>query len=211
MIINPERRRCSRRRRGCGGRFTRTASHLRLPTTSTQDLAGLAATTVAALMVALAAGCGTTSSSVTPVVTKTVTAPASAPSDTLSGQPGAHPGTAPADTPATADITLSCAPVNDPAGDGALGNGPTAQVTLTTNTYVGAAQVEVSVIEFGQNDDQVGTDTITFGGPFASGQTFKAEPEETNGDTSSCEIANVGASDGSDVTYQNLSPVPGAP
>ena len=76
---------------------------------------------------------------------------------------------------------------------------------MTTNDFVNTSEIDVTVIEFDQDENQVGTDTITFGGPFAAGQAFTGEPENTNGNTYSCKIADVSSS--SPLTYTNESPV----
>lgn len=123
------------------------------------------------------------------------------------GSPSSAPSSSAPAAPTSSDITLSCSSYNDPAGEGALGSGPTAQVTMTTNDFVNASEIAVTVIEFDQDGNQACTDTITLTGPFAAGQTFTGAPESTNGDTYSCDIADV-SSDGP-VTYINNSPVPG--
>jgi len=158
----------------------------------------LAKAALLAMAAGLLVGCGST---------RTVYMPA--PSTPASSAPSTPAPSAPSSSspaaPAGSDITVSCSSCDDPLGEGALGSGPTALVTLGTNDFVNASEIDVTVIDFDQNGNQVGTDTIKFSGPFAAGQTFKGEPDSTNGNTYSCEVASV--SSGASVTYTNANPV----
>lgn len=103
-------------------------------------------------------------------------------------------------TPAKPDVTMSCA----------VTMGPEVTVTMRTKVFVPATGISVRVMEFGPHGTQDGTNTITFSGPFAAGQTFRARPwgMVTDPMDTTCQIASVKAD--VPLTYRNLSPVGGA-
>lgn len=121
--------------------------------------------------------------------------------------PAATPGAAP--SVPLADMSLSCAPVDDQAPSGAPTSDLYAVVTMDTSALVEATQVDVTVIGFSPAGVQLGTAVIAFNGPFAAGQTFQGQGGDM-GNVASCEIATVAAD--SPVTYDNQSPaeLPGA-
>jgi hypothetical protein len=122
----------------------------------------------------------------------------------------ASPSTA---STAASDITVACAPVSPQGGIGMV-----PQVTMTTAALVNGS-VSVTVIDFDAAGNQLDSQTISIGdGPFAPDQTFTRDGgvvftnNPANNGTAliaSCAIASVNSDDQS-LTYDNLTPVPGA-
>lgn len=131
----------------------------------------------------------------------------SAAASTATVAPAASPSTqspAPAPSATVMDATLGCVVEPDPAVNQEF----YPEVLMATAQFIPATEIDVTVISFGPDRQQLGTQVIDLTGPFAAGQALHSGQIPDEGDITSCEIASVA----SDVPFEfkNDSPVSGS-